>query len=161
MKVMIMSRSRVRAEELELLGRMFVVLFRQHPVCRSLEDMQLARDLGDLRNALHPAGRTADHRNSQAGEIKGLIPCTGVHRYAGERFATLDHGDGQFAEHALTADEDLGGEFLSRIGHDGPGGVRVTPRCGAHACAESEEWSETKPIDGVTDVGEDLGLGRV
>jgi hypothetical protein len=81
-----------RAEALELLLRVGLVLLRQHPVRRALEQVDAAGALRDLRHELHGARRAADHAHRLAGEIVIPVPPRGVEARAGKRVEARDVG---------------------------------------------------------------------
>ena len=94
----------VRAQLLELFGRVRGVGLRQHPVRRALEQDQLVDTRRDLGDELHRARRAADHRDALAGEVVVVVPTRRVEHGARELVEPGMSGHAGFAEHAHGAD---------------------------------------------------------
>ncbi len=94
---------------------------------RTLEDIELIDDLGDLRNDLHGGGACADDAHTLAFEIHIVIPAGSVEGLALKGFHTFDFRQFRRSENTVGNDHKASFHFIATVGLHLPSAGRCIP----------------------------------
>ena len=140
--------------------RIRLVLSRQEPVARALEDVQALDVPHDLGDDLHRTRAGTHDRDSPAAKVVAVVPARGVELVAGEVLAPGQAGNARLVELPGRQHDGVGLVAAPVGGLDRPAALRVAPRARRDLAVRLHEPVDAVVVRDLAQIAKDLVLRR-